>query len=148
MIMATREVEVVENIIHHHKTTALMMNGYRITGRPYKDDAYNPYSDKIYIARNHIDQAGFSPSAGSSEGSLVLLEQIKKVLSNEEFPNVIFDGDTPENSSGRPPVCFDNNTPFSLINLNFRGTFGDPSRDPRPFFCEMTPLPPVQLRSF
>ncbi len=84
MIMASDQVEVFDNTIENNQTTGLSIVSYLLTGKPFKDDKFDPFSESIHIHDNRFKSNGERPS-----GALGLL--VSKVVGSP-LPAILYDG--------------------------------------------------------
>jgi len=84
MIMASDQVEVFDNAIENNQTTGLSIVSYLLTGKPFKDDKFDPFCESIHIHDNRFKSNGERPS-----GALGLL--ISKVVGSP-LPAILYDG--------------------------------------------------------
>ena len=125
-----------------------MLNGYRITRRTYEDQNFIPFSSEILVSHNHIKKSGFSPTAGSSPGSLELLQELQNIFQENVFADVIYDGDYPSSDPRDAKICFSDNTEFTFRNLNYSSHFNHLRPDVSPLKCKLERLSPVQIEDW
>ena len=82
MIMANRNVEVFDNDINDHDSTAVMIVSYLITERPVNDPNYDPYPAGIHIHSNRIGAAATNPDLGP----------LMDALMEGDYPAIFWDG--------------------------------------------------------
>jgi parallel beta-helix repeat protein len=82
MIMANRNVEVFDNDINDHDSTAVMIVSYLVTQRPVNDPNYDPYPSGIHIHSNRIGAYGTNPDLGP---------MVDAVLAGD-YPAIFWDG--------------------------------------------------------
>ncbi len=84
MIMASDQVEVFDNTIENNQTTGLSIVSYLLTGKPLKDDKFDPFCESIHIHDNRFNGNGERPS-----GALGLL--VSTVVGSP-LPAILYDG--------------------------------------------------------
>ena len=82
MIMANRNVEVFDNDIIDHDSTAVMIVSYLATQRPVNDPNYNPYPSAIHVHSNRIAGYGTNPDLGPLVDGLL----------GGDYPAIFWDG--------------------------------------------------------
>jgi parallel beta-helix repeat protein len=86
MIMANDKVEVFDNMIQQNQTAGLSIVSYMITQKPYKDEAYDPFCEAIFVHNNHFSGNGAKPAGALGElltGAL-----------GSPLPDILYDGVT------------------------------------------------------
>ena len=62
MVLAYRRVEVFGNKVENNQNAGLTICSYQVTGRPFKDPQYDPYSAGIYVHDNEFVGGGDKPN--------------------------------------------------------------------------------------
>lgn len=114
IILCTDQVEVFENVIQRNQTYNLAVASYFITGREYKDQAFDPIPEGIYVHDNQFADGGSKPAGQRGELFAALL--------GTPIPDMIWDGISnparPKDDKDRQ-VVFKQNGQASFANLNF-----------------------------
>lgn len=143
MVMAGDDVEIFDNTIERNQTTGILIISYLLTGRPVKDDRYDPFCERITIRDNRFVDNGKQP-AGT-------LAQMFGAALGATMPDVLYDGITSEKptAGGSAP----DDQPSIMINnkgASFASLGGDPqnpkvSRDAKAHQGSRPPLPAVEI---
>jgi parallel beta-helix repeat protein len=111
MIMANDEVEVFDNTIENNQTGGLSIVSYLISGKPIKDDKYDPYCEAIHIHNNTFKGNGTKPAGAIGE-------ILSKAL-GAPLPDILYDGDAD------PKKLVDGKLPANLaIHIHDNGEAG------------------------
>jgi parallel beta-helix repeat protein len=157
-ILAGHNVEIFENTISKHRNINVGIVGYRVTGRPFTDPMYNPFSDTLYIHDNQI--AGKSTGPFDEPLAFLLVQGAIEAGQNAaaiEVPPVVWDGDADPakvdgtgNFMSQYAICIKGNTldgaPIPFMNLRYPLGAGDPpTTDLAPHNCTLPSVPAVAL---
>lgn len=119
LVMAHREVEIFDNVIRKHKTTALSITSWIFTGKPFESAEYDPFSSALYIHDNTIAETQ-GPSDTSTE-----FGQVLTALTQGQGVDIAIDGifnpaTVGENGlpAGEASICLRNNGEVSFLNIN------------------------------
>lgn len=159
LVMATDQVEVFKNEIKGNNTFNLAVVSYLVTGRSYRDKAYDPIPEGVFVHDNTFADGGKKPTGERGEFFANLL--------GTPIPDIVWDGVVPEGGKSRPEqrVLFRNNGSATFANLNWAAlgprlavakTKEDSkkaivahrekvTRDIKPHTGELKPLPQIQL---
>jgi parallel beta-helix repeat protein len=148
MIMANRNVEVFDNDINDHDSTAIMIVSYLVTERPVNDPNYNPYPSAIHIHSNRIGAAATNPDLGPMMAALMDGDYPAIFWDGIVNPDLLVDGELPaehriiiQNNEG--------NVTFANLNVPESVPAGmDPSlvkRDLSAHAGELPPLAPITI---
>ena len=107
------------NIINNHTTTALAINSWIFTGKPFESAEYDPFCSALYIHDNTISKTQ-GPSDTSTDFGKVL-----SALTQGQGVDIAIDGifnpsSVGENGlpAGEASICLSNNGEVSFLNLN------------------------------
>jgi parallel beta-helix repeat protein len=111
MIMANDEVEVFDNTIENNQTGGLSIVSYLISGKPLKDEKYDPYCEAIHIHNNVFKGNGTKPAG-------TIGDMLSKALGSP-LPDILYDGDAD------PKKLVDGKLPANLaIHIHDNGAAG------------------------
>jgi parallel beta-helix repeat protein len=111
MIMANDEVEVFDNTIENNQTGGLSIVSYLLSGKPLKDEKYDPYCESIHIHNNVFKGNGTKPSGAIGD-------MLTKALGSP-LPDILYDGDAD------PKKLVDGKLPANLaIHIHDNGEAG------------------------
>ena len=150
MVLATHDLEMMENKIINNTTVGIAIISYELVAalaggdkkqeKPqggaqtvnnnYKlDTLYNPFSYRINIYKNTIENSHWFPSLEQDMGMLFLKESFLHP------PDIVYDGianpDRPD-----PEICLRNNGEIVFLNLDAANEFKDLSKDIKKMDCE------------
>ncbi len=117
IVMATDQVEVFQNEIKGNNSFNLAVVSYFITGRDYKDKAYDPIPEAISVHDNTFADGGKKPGGPRGEMFAALL--------GTPVPDMVWDGvvNRARFKDSQPPpaqrVVFHNNKGAAFANLNW-----------------------------
>lgn len=136
-IMANRNVEVFENTIRDNQSTNISILSYFSSGRPVKDESYNPFPTKINIHDNDIGNGGKDPQG--------LIKSIVVPLVGPDIPDIIWDGILKE-GAGNPEIYITNNGDADFANIDLGRVMNDPkaARVLRDLSAHKGTLPPLK----
>ncbi len=144
MVMANDEVELFRNRIEGHRTVNLAVVSYHITGKPLKDERYDPFPEGIYIHDNTFVGGGESPSG--------LLVQVLALKLGKPFPDILYDGIVDKKKLGtdgalpeRMRLCIQNNGDADFVNMDAANKFKNIRRELSAHDCAHPTLAAVQL---
>lgn len=120
IVLATDSADVYNNRIFYNKTVGIAVIGFALTGKPYTDSLFGPYSTAINIHDNKFDSKAVSmPDMSKDLGKLI-------ALGLKGYRDIIVDGDADpklrDNKGQVPPaykICIRNNGDIKFTNLNF-----------------------------
>ena len=124
MIMATKEVEVFDNIIVDNKTAGTAVVSYYITEEPINDTTYNPYTSAVFIHNNTYQRKAQIPTLDHEIGQLLFLRFGRNI------PDIIYDGMLDpdlflddKNILPDKRLCIQNNKNATYLNLDIKNNF-------------------------
>lgn len=151
MIMAADQVEVFDNTVRDHATTNASIVSYFVTGKPIKDQEYDPFPEGIFIHDNHFSGGGTHPQGE--------IGRLLAAVAGTPVPDIVWDGMVnKEKVLGRDlgpdfRVWLKNNGGATFANVHWADL--DPKkvaegrarveRDPTPHVGELPSLPPIVL---
>jgi len=120
IVLATDSADIFNNRILYNKTVGVSIIGFALTGKPYNDSLFGPYSTAITIHDNKFDSKAVSmPDMSKDFGKLI-------ALGLKGYKDIIIDGDADpklRDSKGQVPpdykICIRNNGDIKFANLNF-----------------------------
>jgi len=116
LMMAHSNIEVKNNIIKNHKTSAISITSWLFTGTPFKSKEFDPYCTNISIHDNQISGTQGPPDTTSDFGKL-----FTALFQGESFDIVvdgIFKPSTLDEKGNPTGICIKNNGEVSFVNLN------------------------------
>lgn len=160
IIMATKDVEIIENEVSNHKTTNLSVvsyelfalerggddsktelsgqaeaQGLRAIDMEYSNDkAYNPYPGRIVIRNNRFKNNALLPTFSNDFGLLWLLKNAATI------PDIAYDGIIDNEGSLQDEqhrLCLENNGDVNFVYLDAANEFEGFTNDKTPFNCDM-----------
>ncbi len=154
MILASRQVEVFDNVIEKNQSFGLSICSYLVTQKPFaQDPMYDPYCEAIFVHNNKFVGGGEKPS-GQMPGMIATL------LGEKKLPDIVYDGVVDEkkavNGALPPELAIrirDNGDAgfvnFNLPELDLSNPFAIKrdkiSRDLKPYEGEIKKLNPVTI---
>ena len=124
MIMATKEVEIFDNLIINNKTAGTAVVSYYITEEPINDPSYNPYTSSVFIHNNIYKKEPQIPTLKHEIGELLFLRFGRNV------PDIIYDGMLDPkllSEDGKilynKRLCIQNNKNAEYLNLDIKNNF-------------------------
>ncbi|MCH8543299.1 MAG: right-handed parallel beta-helix repeat-containing protein [Alcanivorax sp.] len=149
IVLATRDVEIYNNRINDHDTTAIAITDYQIAGTPNADviaDGFRPTPRNIHVHDNEIGESGADPRGLLIEAIVapvftmigegmpaILYDGLGEVLANQGYSAGL--GETPFAADGSDNVCAADNGDITV------GYLFDPSDDSDLQFHEGEPIP-------
>ncbi|MBI1343329.1 MAG: hypothetical protein GC171_10395 [Terrimonas sp.] len=137
MILATKGVEVYENEMLNNQTAGSLILSYQTTGRPIKDQEYDPFASDISIHDNVFERKTGGP-AGKD-----LLASLLAGKFGDAIPNILFDGIRnpgllDEKGKWKEGHCIVimNNQGQSIANLDAPNGFKHITREDDAFKCD------------
>ena len=138
-------IEIFDNEIADNATANIIVSSVFFTG--YKDSTqsktFDPYPEDIYVHGNKLSGGGDSPDG-------VDLKALKLAMFGlgGRFPDVLWDGfyNAKRQVDGKkvgPRICLRDVS--GVINADGPGGFKNPSKDLKPFDCELPRLPAINL---
>lgn len=146
VINANDDVEIFDNEISGNATANFIISSVYSTG--YKDSSmskdFDPYPERIYVHGNKLSGGGDSPDGLDLKTLKIALYGL-----GGSFPDVLWDGYVNKNRlvDGRkaagPEICLRDVS--GVINADGPGGYKNPSKDAKPFECDLPRLPAVDL---
>jgi parallel beta-helix repeat protein len=137
MVNSNDAIEIFDNDLEDHRTAAILVVSYLITGRPFEDAAYDPYPEQIHVHGNRIGGSGYAPDSEP-------LAALRAALGDADLPSVLWDGFVAPGSEG-PVLCVHDNIGATVAALDAPGGFAAPRFDPAEFACELPGLAAVDI---
>ena len=141
MVMASTNVELLNNEVRDHGTVNVIVTSYLSTGIKIKDPKYVPYPTKIHIHHNIFGPCGDKPSG--------TLGQFMAPAAGTPLPDIVWDGVIDASTGDVPVLSVHNNEKLggevTFASLGAAATLEDPSaaQVQRDVTVHSTPLPPV-----
>ena len=124
MIMATKEVEVFDNLIVDNKTAGTAIVSYYIKEESINDTTYNPYTSAVFIHNNTYQRKTQIPTLDHEIGQLLFLRFGRNI------PDIIYDGMLDpdlflddKNILPDKRLCIQNNKNATYLNLDIKNNF-------------------------
>lgn len=143
IVMAGDDVEVFDNTIEKNQTAGILVISYILTGRPIKDDKYDPYCEGVTIRDNRFTSNGDHPAGP-------LREMFGKAFDNA-LPDILYDGMVDEKKlvGGKLPadkrLTLSNNKNATFASLGGNPEAPKIDRNIDPFQGERPPLAAVSI---
>lgn len=151
MILAMDKVEVFENEFEANQTCNLCILSYFMTGKPIKDDQYDPIPEGVYVHDNRFIGGGDNPT-----GSMA---QLMGPILGKPFPDIVYDGiiNAKKAAGGKLPsdlmLVIKDNGSATFANARFdQRDMANPTakkvaveRDLKPYAGPGAPLPAIQI---
>lgn len=146
VINSNDDIEVFDNEVRDNATTNIIVSSVYSTG--YKDSSaspnFDPYPERIYIHNNTLSGGGDSPDG-------LDLKALKLAMYGltGNFPDVLWDGyynkaRVVDGVKVGPQICLRNVS--GVINADGPGGYKNPSKDAKPFECDLPRLPAIDLK--
>jgi parallel beta-helix repeat protein len=147
LVLATKQVEIYNNIIEGNKTIAVAVISYNLVRKPHEDKAFDPYPKAVTVYDNTISRDALTLPAMEYDLSKLLL--LKFPINR---PDIIFDGHLDptleaknSNYVGENRICVGDNKGARFANVDAPNGFKKASTDRTNFDCSLAPLAPVKL---
>lgn len=146
VINSNDDIEVFDNEIRDNATANIIVSSVYSTG--YKDSSasasFDPYPERIYIHNNTLSGGGDSP-----DGLDLKALKVATFGLTGNFPDVLWDGYFNANRvvdgvRMGPQICLRDVN--GVINADGPGGYKNPSKDLKPFDCELPRLPAIDLK--
>lgn len=116
-IMSHSNIEMYDNVIKNHNTVGVMVNSWFITGKPFKNEAFDPFSTNIHIHDNVITGSDQPSDMTSESGQLISF--ITDGKGTDILTDGIFKPGLPDKDGNASSYCFRNNGEnLEFVNLN------------------------------
>ena len=146
VINSNDDIEVFDNEVRDNATTNIIVSSVYSTG--YKDSSaspnFDPYPERIYIHNNTLSGGGDSPDG-------LDLKALKLAMYGltGNFPDMLWDGSynkarMVDGVKVGPQICLRNVS--GVINADGPGGYKNPSKDAKPFECDLPRLPAIDLK--
>ena len=146
VINSNDDIEVFDNEVRDNATTNIIVSSVYSTG--YKDSSaspnFDPYPERIYIHNNTLSGGGDSPDG-------LDLKALKLAMYGltGNFPDVLWDGyynkeRMVDGVKVGPQICLRNVS--GVVNADGPGGYKNPSKDGKPFECDLPRLPAIDLK--
>lgn len=146
VVNANDDVEIFDNEISDNATANFIISSVYSTG--YKDSSmakdFDPYPERIYVHGNKVSGGGDSPDGLDLKALKVAMFGI-----SGSFPDVLWDGyynkdrKVDGKAAAGPEICLRNVS--GVVNADGPGGYKNPSKDAKPFECDLPRLPAVDL---
>lgn len=146
VINSNDDVEIFGNEIRDNATTNIIVSSVYSTG--YKDSSaspnFDPYPERIYVHGNTLSGGGDSPDGLDLKALKVAMYGLTGA-----FPDVLWDGyynkarQTGSATAGTQ-ICLRDVS--GVVNADGPGGYKSPSKDAKPFDCELPRLPAIDLK--
>lgn len=146
VINSNDDIEVFGNEVRDNATTNIIVSSVYSTG--YKDSSasanFDPYPERIYIHNNTLSGGGDSPDGLDLKALKVALYGL-----TGNFPDVLWDGyynkeRMVDGVKVGPQICLRNIS--GVVNADGPGGYKNPSKDGKPFECDLPRLPAIDLK--
>ena len=146
VINSNDDIEVFDNEVRDNATTNIIVSSVYSTG--YKDSSasanFDPYPERIYIHNNTLSGGGDSPDGLDLKALKVALYGL-----TGNFPDVLWDGyynkeRMVDGVKVGPQICLRNVS--GVVNADGPGGYKNPSKDGKPFECDLPRLPAIDLK--
>jgi parallel beta-helix repeat protein len=141
LVLATKQVEVFDNIIQDHHITGVAAFSYisiaTMAGLPIPD-GFDPFFSEVHIHDNQIEKFG-EANPNQTDIGLLLLSQ----FAGNPLPDLLTDGIFSPASGDNGSLCIQSNGTEYFANLDMSGQPPSPSFDLSAHDCSMDPLPEV-----
>ncbi|KAF1712765.1 parallel beta-helix domain-containing protein [Pseudoxanthomonas sacheonensis] len=146
VVNANDDVEIFDNEISDNATANFIISSVYSTG--YKDSSmakdFDPYPERIYVHGNKVSGGGDSPDGLDLKALKVAMFGL-----GGSFPDVLWDGyyNKDRKVGGKaatgPEICLRDVS--GVVNADGPGGYKNPSKDAKPFECDLPRLPAVDL---
>lgn len=146
VINSNDDVEIFGNEIRDNATTNIIVSSVYSTG--YKDSSaspnFDPYPERIYVHGNTLSGGGDSPDGLDLKALKVAMYGLTGA-----FPDVLWDGyyNKARRTGGATAgtqICLRDVS--GVVNADGPGGYKSPSKDAKPFDCELPRLPAIDLK--
>ncbi len=137
MVLATREVEVADNVVCDNKTASTAIVSYYIAQLPIQDTTYVPYPADVYVHHNTYCTGKRKPTWKHRLGLLLWWKFGCRP------PHILYDGMSDPNAP-EARICLQNNENGTFANLKAAEGFKNISRNATPHDCSLPLLPRPQ----
>lgn len=148
MMMATRNIEVFNNRIHHNKTVGTALASYVLVealgaeegsqleaANEKIDQAYDPYPNQIYFHDNEFKNKHLLPTLKNDFGLLFL------TYFTFNLPDFVMDGILPPDEEF--VMCLSNNGEFKFANIDAENDFEGRTTDWSAYDCDAGAIDPI-----
>jgi parallel beta-helix repeat protein len=146
VVNANDDVEIFDNEISDNATANFIISSVYSTG--YKDSSmakdFDPYPERIYVHGNKLSGGGDSPDGLDLKALKVAMFGL-----GGSFPDVLWDGYYNKDrkiggkAAAGPEICLRDVS--GVVNADGPGGYKNPSKDAKPFECDLPRLPVVDL---
>ncbi|WP_303747280.1 parallel beta-helix domain-containing protein [Stenotrophomonas pigmentata] len=146
VINSNDDIEVFDNEVRDNATTNIIVSSVYSTG--YKDSSaspnFDPYPERIHIHNNTLSGGGDSPDGLDLKALKVAMYGL-----TGSFPDVLWDGyynkeRMVDGVKLGPQICLRNVS--GVVNADGPGGYKNPSKDAKPFECDLPRLPAIDLK--
>jgi len=146
VINSNDDIEVFDNEVRDNATANIIVSSVYSTG--YKDSSasanFDPYPERIHIHNNTLSGGGDSPDGLDLKALKVAMYGL-----TGSFPDVLWDGyynkeRMVDGVKVGPQICLRNVS--GVVNADGPGGYKNPSKDAKPFECDLPRLPAIDLK--
>lgn len=148
MMMATRNIEVFNNRIHHNRTVGTALASYVLVEALGADEGsqleeannqisqdYDPYPNQVYFHDNEFKNKHWFPTLKNDFGLLFL------TYFTFDLPDFAMDGILPAEKEF--VMCLSNNGEFTFANIDAENDFEGRTTDWSPYDCDSGTIEPI-----
>lgn len=148
MMMATRNIEVFENRIHHNRTIGTALASYVLVealgaeegsqleeANSQINEDYDPYPNQVYFHDNEFKNDHWFPTLKNDFGLLFL------TYFTFNLPDFAMDGIFPPDKEF--VMCLSNNGEFNFANIDAENDFEGRTTDWSPYDCDSGTIEPI-----
>ena len=150
ILLAANDVEIFDNRIVNNRTVGTSIISFYMTEEPITDEAYDPFSRRIYIHDNYYERERVRATPKGRMGKMYRF----KLKFGKDVPHIIYDGILPEEGQtarGLPTedykICIRNNENASFANIDAAGDFENINRDMSAYDCSLPALEAAELET-
>ena len=146
VVNSNDDIEIFDNEVRDNATTNIIISSVYSTG--YKDSSaspnFDPYPERIYVHNNTLSGGGDSPDGFDLKALKVAMYGL-----TGNFPDVLWDGyynkeRMVDGVKTGPQICLRNIS--GVVNADGPGGYKNPSKDAKPFDCDLPRLPAIDLK--
>lgn len=134
ILLAAKDVEIYNNKIVGHKTIGTAIASYYITERPWKNEAYDPYTTKVNVHDNIYQRKKAIPDLSTQFGKLVNL------LFPGTSQDILYDGILDDSKTGDHPmeICInESQAELNFANIDAANDFDNVEQDIKKYNCSL-----------
>lgn len=150
MLLATRNIEIFENVVTDNKTAGLAIASYDLVtalgsgegtqldqniATAKGDERYDPYPTQMFVHNNQFENSHWFPTLKNDFGLLFLT----KFPFNT--PDIVWDGISPDRT--QLGLCLNENGEITFADLDAANDFESLTTNWASFDCQSTPITPM-----